>query len=105
MRRRRLRRQQVRALADLAVVAVGLLDALRVLLEILLAGAPAGRRRAASGAEAGDAEALQLGHELRQRLGVLRRLDLLALVEVLELEVELEIGRLRGAAGALRHVE
>src|SRR5687768_8975419 len=90
-------RQQIRALADLVAVAGGLLDALRVALEVLLVGATAARAAAAGAAEAEvpETEPFELGDQLVERLGARRRLDVLVHVDVEELEVEADVDRLR----------
>ncbi len=84
-------RQQIRALADLVAVAGGLLDALRVALEVLLVRAAAAARAAAAGtaeAEVSETESFELGDQLVERLGAGRRLDVLVLVDLEQLQVE-----------------
>src|SRR5688500_16221205 len=93
------RRQQIRALADLVAVAAGLLDALRVALEVLLVRAAAAARAAAAGAagaaEVSETESFELRDELVERLGAGRRLDVLVLVDLEQLQVEADVERLR----------
>src|SRR5688572_20402151 len=87
-------RQEIRALADRLVVVTGLLHALRVLPDVRLART----RIAATGSgpelpEVAEAEALELLEQLVERPRLARRLDLLVLVDLLELEVEPHVHR------------
>src|SRR5688500_15420547 len=103
------RRQQIRALADLVAVAGGLLDAPRVALEVLLVRAAAAARAAAAGAaeaEVPETESFELGDQLVKRLGAGRRLDVLLLVDLEQLQIEANIGGSRARLPlALRPLE
>src|SRR5688500_13071614 len=104
------RRQQIRALADLVAVAGGLLDAPRVALEVLLVRAAAAAARAAAAgaaeAEVPETESFELGDQLVERLGAGRRLDVLLLVDLEQLQIEANIGGSRARLPlALRPLE
>src|SRR4051794_21772698 len=99
-----LRREQIGALARLGRVAPGLLDALRVLLQVVRAGAARARRgpRARGRRPGAETEPAELAEQLVERLRARRRRDRLVLVDVRELEVEVHVGLLPGRVGGQR---
>src|SRR3954453_8424833 len=99
-----LRREQIGALARLGRVAPGLLDALRVFLQVVRAGAARARRgpRARGRRPGAETEPAELAEQLVERLRARRRRDRLVLVDVRELEVEVHVGLLPGRVGGQR---